>query len=187
MDALTALLTRSSIGGLSEPAPDADALDTAFRAALRAPDHRLLRPWRYLTIRGEGRQALGQAYLAAGLHDNPALGETERNRLLAMPMRAPLIVAAILSPRTDDKVPGYEQLLSMGAAVENFLVALHAQGYAGMWRTGWMAEHPLVKAALGLQPDEMIAGYVYCGTAASPARTATPLNVADFVQPWPSA
>ncbi|HEX5278341.1 MAG TPA: nitroreductase [Fluviicoccus sp.] len=187
MEALTALLTRSSIGGLSEPAPDADALDAAFRAALRAPDHRMLRPWRYLTIRGEGRQALGEAYLAAGLHDNPDMGETERNRLLAMPLRAPLIVAAIMSPRVDDKVPEYEQMLSMGAAIENFLLALHAKGYAGMWRTGWMAEHPMVKAALGLQSGEMISGYLYCGSAVSPVRAAVPLNVDDFVQPWPAS
>ena len=186
MDALTALLTRSSIGGLTEPAPDAEALYAAFRAALRAPDHRMLRPWRYLTVSGEGRQALGQAFLQAGLQDNPSLGETERNRLLAMPLRAPLIVVAILSPRTDEKVPEYEQVLSMGAAIENFLVALHAQGYAGMWRTGWMAEHAAVKSALGLQAGETIAGYVYCGVAASPPRAATPLAVDDFVRAWPS-
>lgn len=55
MDTLTALMTRTSQGALTEPAPSADVLNHAFQAALRAPDHRLLRPWRYLVIDGEAR------------------------------------------------------------------------------------------------------------------------------------
>ena len=35
MDTLTALLTRTSQGALTEPAPSADVLNTAFQAALR--------------------------------------------------------------------------------------------------------------------------------------------------------
>ena len=42
MDTLTALLTRTSQGALTEPAPSSDVLNSAFQAALRAPDHRLL-------------------------------------------------------------------------------------------------------------------------------------------------
>lgn len=187
MDALDALLTRSSIGGLTDPAPDEATLTDAFRAALRAPDHRMLRPWRYLVVRGDARTALGQAFLQAALKDTPDLGETERNRLLAMPLRAPLIVVAVLSPRVDDKVPEYEQVLSAGAAVQNFLLAVHAAGFAAMWRTGWMAVHPTVHAALGLQAGETIAGFVYCGTASSASRTPASLPLAEFVREWTGA
>ena len=187
MEALDALVSRRSIGGLTDPAPDDAVLQRAFQAALRAPDHRLLRPWRYLVIRGEGRVRLGEAFLAAGLEDNPELGETERNRLLAMPLRAPLIIVAVMSLKVDDKVPEYEQILSAGAAVQNLLLALHAQGFASMWRTGWMAEHARVLAALGLQPGERIAGFVYAGTESGVSRIPSPLAVEDFVQTWPHA
>ena len=44
MEALDALMTRCSIGGLIEPAPDEASLQRALEAALRAPDHRMLRP-----------------------------------------------------------------------------------------------------------------------------------------------
>lgn len=187
MQTLDALMTRTSVGGLVEPAPDAVTLDKAFAAALRAPDHRLLRPWRYLTVAGEAREQLGEVFLAAGLQDNPELGDTERKRLLAMPLRAPLIIVAVVAIRQDEKVPEVEQVLSTGASVQNLLLALHDQGYAAMWRTGWMAEHPRVKAALGVAPAEHIAGFVYAGTAGGPQRAPSTPVVRDFVAAWPPA
>lgn len=185
MDALTALTTRTSQGALTEPAPSSDVLNTAFQAALRAPDHRLLRPWRYLVIEGEARQRLGELFLQAGLQDNPALTEVEQQRLLKMPLRAPMIVVAITVAKDDPKVPLVEQVLSTGAAVQNFLVAIHAQGFASMWRTGWVVEHKHILQALGLLTNESIAGFIYLGTAATPPRQPTLLTVSDFVQQWP--
>ena len=43
------------------PGPDAAQRELLFRAALRAPDHAVLRPWRFLTIEGAGREHLGEA------------------------------------------------------------------------------------------------------------------------------
>lgn len=184
MDALTALMTRTSQGALTEPAPSVEVLNHAFQAALRAPDHRLLRPWRYLVIEGEARQRLGEFFLQAGLQDNPALTEVEQQRLLKMPLRAPMIVVAITVAKDDPKVPLVEQILSTGAAVQNFLLAIHAQGFASMWRTGWVTEHAHILQKLGLTANESIAGFVYIGTAATAPRQPTMLVVSDFVQQW---
>ena len=184
MDTQTALLTRTSHGALTEPAPSAGALNQAFQAALRAPDHRMLRPWRYLVIEGQARQRLGEYFLQAGLADNPQLADVEQQRLLKMPLRAPMIIVAITTFKEDAKVPFVEQTLSTGAAVRNLLLALHAQGFASMWRTGWVVEHTLIKHALSLQAHEQIAGFVYVGTAATPPKNPTLLNVTDFVQTW---
>lgn len=184
MDTLIALTTRTSQGALTEPAPSTDILNHAFQAALRAPDHRLLRPWRYLVIEGEARQRLGELFLQAGLQDNPALTEVEQQRLLKMPLRAPMIVVAITVAKDDPKVPLVEQVLSMGAAVQNFLVAIHAQGFASMWRTGWMTEHKHILQALGLLTNESIAGFIYLGSAATNPRQPSMLTVSDFVQQW---
>ncbi|MBP8020162.1 MAG: nitroreductase [Agitococcus sp.] len=184
MDTLTALLTRTSQGALTEPAPSADVLNTAFQAALRAPDHRLLRPWRYLVIGGEAMKRLGEIFLEAGLQDNPALTEVEQQRLLKMPLRAPMIVVAITVAKDDPKVPLVEQILSTGAALQNFLLAIHAQGFASMWRTGWVTEHAHIRTALGLLTNESIAGFIYLGTAANAPRQPTLLTVNDFVQQW---
>jgi nitroreductase len=84
------------------------------------------------------------------------------------PLRAPLLI--VVSARLHDhpKVPHVEQLLSAGAAAHAILLALHARGFAGIWRTGDAAYDDGVKAALGLATSDAIVGFLYCGTANAP-------------------
>jgi nitroreductase len=184
MDAIEAILTRTSQGKLAEPAPDQDALQRAFACALRAPDHRVLRPWRYLVLRGEALAKLGEVFVAASRASNPALDEQEAERLRRMPLRAPLIVVAITVHKYDPKVPNEELLLSTGAAVQNLMLALHAQGYASMWRTGPLAHDEQVKDALGLTDNETLSGFIYVGTPSTEPRKISPLPVHDYAKDW---
>ena len=57
MDAYELLLTRASSGKLREPGPDDATLHAIVHAALRAPDHGLLRPWRIQVVRGQDLRA----------------------------------------------------------------------------------------------------------------------------------
>lgn len=184
METLDAILSRVSQGKLAEPAPDAAALEKAFACALRAPDHRVLRPWRYLVLRGDALRQLGEVFVDAMRAADPGLDQAEVERLRKMPQRAPLIVVAVTVHKQDPKVPDEELLLSTGAAVQNFMLALHDLGYATMWRTGPLAKAPLVRAALGLNGQESIAGFVYAGTAANEPRRIVPLDVNEFVSEW---
>lgn len=184
MDTIDAILTRTSQGKLAAPAPAPEVLQKAFACALRAPDHRMLRPWRYLVVQGEALGRLGEVFVSAACAENPALEEVEAERLRRMPLRAPMIVVAITLPRQDPKVPPEELLLSTGAAVQNFLLALHAQGFASMWRSGSLTHSPVVKRALGLEDGEAISGFIYVGTAASEPRRVTQLPVSDHVADW---
>lgn len=184
MDALHALLSRSSVGILQAPAPTPAVLEHAFAAALRAPDHRMLRPWRFITIQGEGLQALGDLFVSASQSVKPELDEAELARLRTMPLRAPLIVVAVTHFTEDAKVPGWEQMLATGAAVQNFMVALHAQGFGTMWRTGGLTDNAAVKEGLGLEAGDMIVGFVYVGTPGSEKKI-NPLDVGGFVREWP--
>lgn len=177
--------SRTSVAKLTTPVPDDATLKEAFACALRAPDHRVLRPWRFLTIKEEGLQALGELFVQASQHDTPSLEEAEIERLRKMPLRAPLIIVAIASYKDDPKVPHDEQLLSSGAAIQNFLLALHAKGFASMWRTGPLAEHPVVKAGLQLSDQEKIAGFIYAGSPATELRSPQPLTIHSFVKAWP--
>ena len=89
MEALDALLNRVSVPRLTDPAPNAAQREALFQAALRAPDHGQLRPWRFLTIEGQGREKLGELFAEAlqskGYSSLAAL-DTPR----AMPLRGPL-------------------------------------------------------------------------------------------------
>jgi nitroreductase len=59
MQALDALLNRVSVPRLVEPAPTAEQREALFGAALRAPDHGHLQPWRF-TVEGAAREQMGE-------------------------------------------------------------------------------------------------------------------------------
>jgi len=185
MDAYEALVTRVSPKELGEPAPGEASLRKIFAAALRAPDHGRLHPWRFITIQGEGRHRLGEL-LASSLRlrdPNAGDGLVERERQKAL--RAPLIVVVAAHITPSLKVPPVEQLLSAAAAAQNIIIASHALGFGAMWKTGEPAYDTLVKEALGLEAADEIAGFLYIGTPKAIPKPPAPLDPADFVRAWP--
>jgi nitroreductase len=180
---IDALLNRSSEPRLEGPAPDQQALDNAFACAARAPDHALLRPWRYLVIEGEGLNALGELFLSTC---GPEATEKERNKLSQAPLRAPMVVVGIACYKSHPKVPEQEQTMSAAVGMGYMLLALQSQGYGGMWRTGPMAHHPAVAEGLGLASHEQITGFLYVGSVASEKPGVPRPDVNDFVSRWPA-
>lgn len=167
-EALELLFRRRSIGRLTEPAPTATELDTMLRAAAAAPDHGELRPWRFVVLQGEAKEAFGNvladAYLrrvaAAGGQPEPAKLAKERTKL----NRAPLVVIVCAVHVHDDKIPWADQVGSAHAAAQNLLLAATALGYGSMWRTGDPVFDPHVKRAVGLTEHDAIVGFLYVGT-----------------------
>lgn len=184
MDALTALQQRVSSAILNAPAPTQEQLDELFAAALRAPDHGALTPWRFLTIQGEARQTFSDALYEISKAD----GRSERvvNKMKKIGLRAPMIIVAIASLKDSEKIPDVEQDWSAVAATQNILVAAEALGLGAIWRTGWPAFHTKVNDVLGLTEKEKIVGYLYLGQRPEQRRPIEPLNQSDFVAEWRS-
>lgn len=184
MDALDALLNRVSAPRLIAPAPDAAQRELLFRAALRAPDHGQLRPWRFLTVEGDAREQLGEL-LAQAL---PADASPEAlSKARAMPLRAPLLVVVIARVQAHAKVPAQEQVIAAGCAAHGILLAAHAQGLGAVWRTGELAYNAQVAAGLGLAADEQVIAFLYLGTPERELRAVPQVQVGDFVRAWPAA
>lgn len=184
MDALDLLLNRVSVTRLTEPAPDPAQLDLLFRAALRAPDHGQLRPWRFLTIEGAGRERLGELFASALRLREPQASEDALQKARKMPMRAPLLVVVIGRLQPHLKVPESEQALAVGCAAHGLLLAAHALGLGAVWRTGEFAYDAHVAQRLGLGAHEQILGFIYLGTPEGNLRTPPTLEPRDFVGHW---
>ncbi len=175
------LLERTSEPRLEAPAPPRHVLDVAFQCAARAPDHALLRPWRYLLVEGEARHALGELF-ARACPENASEQEIEKAR--RAPLRAPMVIVGIATPRSHPKVPEVEQLMSAAAGMSFLGLALRDAGYGVMWRTGGVAYHPGVLEGLGLEPGESVVGFLYTGTV-SVEKPSVPRPVTgDFVKVW---
>ena len=184
MDALDLLLNRVSVTRLCEPAPDAAQLDLLFRAALRAPDHAQLRPWRFLTVEGDARQRLGEVFAAALQARDPQAPQEALDKARNMPLRAPMLILVIASPKAHPKVPQSEQLLATACAAHGLLLAAHAQGLGAVWRTGDFAYDRQVLGALGLDEHEQMLGFIYLGTPEGRLRSAPQPDPQAFVSRW---
>lgn len=182
-DIISHILNRSSEPRLESPAPAPSTLNTVFKCAARAPDHALLRPWRYLVIEGEGLDALGQVFATTADASNPTALPEEKLR--SMTRRAPMIIVGIACHHGHPKVPPIEETLSAGCGMAYILLALEAQGFAGMWRTGSIAYNPAVAEGLGLAANESIVGFLYVGTPISEKPALDRPAPDAFVSRWP--
>ena len=113
MDAMHALLGRSSAPKLADPAPEGEVRERIFRAALRAPDHARLRPWRFHVVEGEARSRLGEALARAMQARDPGSDEAALAKLRANPLRAPLVLLMVARITEHPKVPALEQQFSV--------------------------------------------------------------------------
>ena len=158
------LLNRYSMGikHLSEPGPDDHQLHQIAEAALRAPDHGELIPFRLSVIRGTARNKL------ADLFENYARekGKSEESCAIEREraLRAPLTIAIIA--RVDlyhPLVPAHEQWACIGGAVTNMLNAAHLMGFAGKMLSGEKVRDKAIMSSFCL-PGETLMGWISIGT-----------------------
>ena len=164
-ETLDLLLSRrsGSAKAMIGPGPTDDQLKTLLACAARVPDHGKLAPWRFIVFRDEARARVGSILEDAIRKADPAAGPErlaqERTRFL----RAPLVIAVISKPRQGVPIPEWEQHLSAGASCQTLVIAAHAMGFVANWITEWYAYDRNVLAALGLSPEERVAGFIYIG------------------------
>ena len=132
------------------PEPVASAtLDELFELARWAPNHRVTEPWRFRVV---GPAALAALKRAAG--EPPSGGKLDR---------APtLVVASVL--RDADPAVAEEDEHAAAAAVYIILLAAHARGLAGYWRTPAVLNTPEGRAAVSAGPGERVIGLIHLGT-----------------------
>lgn len=183
MDTLTAIHTRVTAAKLTTPAPSSEQLEQLLAAAARAPDHGRLAPWYFTIIAGPARERFGELLVQAKRRQKPgsepALLESERSKA----MRAPMVIVASTRIVPGHKVPEIEQVLAVGAAVQNLLLAAQSLGFGSMWKTGAPAYDPEVKRAFGLDARDHIIGFIYLGTPAAPVAVRPP-ELNDRIARW---
>lgn len=184
--AIELLLNRHSTPAkhLGAPAPEGEHLDLILRAAMSAPDHGALHPWRFLLVEGEARTKLGAIFAEGFSRRNPdapaALIERQREK----PLRSPLLILLVAHLKRHSKVPEWEQLMAVGAAAEHMQLMAQALGYGSIWLSGDSCGDDWVREKLGLLPNERLVGYLALGTpTCAPPERSRPDPWA-FTQEW---
>jgi len=185
-DTIDFLTTRRSTVArmLDGPGPGDEDLKRIMEAGMRVPDHGRLTPWRFIVIRGDAREKLGDVIAEAYKKNNPDAieeqVEIEQERLT----RAPVVIAVVSRVQKEHKIPEWEQILSSGAACQTMLIAAQSMGYAAQWLTEWYAYDANVKQAIGAESGDEIAGFLYLGNGTGELSDRARPAYDDIVSEW---
>jgi len=185
--ALDFLLTRRSRPAktLTTPVPSRDALMPILTAAARTPDHGKLEPWRFIVLERKALERLAGEVELRGAARGEAPERIEK--VYHQFADAHLAVAVVLSPKVSDKVPEIEQAYSAGAVCLAMVNAALASGWGANWLSGWAChDREFLDVALGLAPQESVAGFIHIGTETS-APPERPRPDLDVITSWVAA
>ena len=165
MDVETAIRTRRTHKAFgAEPLPR-EQLEELLELADWAPNHNLTVPWRFRVL---GPEALDRLKRVAGPE-----GAAKLDRCPTL-----VVVSAVLG---EDPIQNEEDLHATAVASYIVLLAAHARGFAGYWRTPGLLRAAEGRAAVGLPVEEHTVGLLHLGHArqekAPPPREPTAATV----------
>jgi nitroreductase len=163
MDALEAILTRHSVTDIKPDPIPRNLIEKLLEAAVQAPNHYKVRPWRFVVLTGKSRNALGDIMAEVLKKEKPDLPDVALTKERSKPLRTPVLIAVGVDKPDDPRVLEIENICAAAAAVENLLVAANAMGLGAKWRTGSAARQPEVKEFLGFDRDQVLVSFVYLG------------------------
>jgi nitroreductase len=143
-DAIRTRRTHKAYG--SEPV-DRETLDEILDLARWAPNHHLTNPWRFRVL---GPSALERLKLAAGPE---AAAKLER---------APTLVVCSCA-LGGDEIQDEEDLHATAIAAYIVLLAAHARGLVGYWRTPDVLRSDAGREAVGLPAEERFVALIHLG------------------------
>lgn len=147
MDVETAIRTRRTHKAFApEPLPRAE-LEWLLELARWAPNHNLTVPWRFRVV---GPATLERLQEAAGPEGAAKLE------------RCPTLVIASCA-LSGDPVAEEEDLHATAVACYIVLLAAHARGLAGYWRTPALLREPAGRAAAAIPESERVVGLLHLG------------------------
>jgi nitroreductase len=163
MEIFDAIHGRQTISKVKQDVVPHDVIEKLLSAAVQAPNHHKVRPWRFVVLTGDGRKKLGDVMAASFLDRNPAAPLEGLDKTRAMPLRAPVVIAIGVDKPADTKIVEVENISAASAAGQNILLAARALGLGAIWRTGEWARDSKVKEFLGFAADQHIVGFIYIG------------------------
>jgi nitroreductase len=141
-----------------------DTLDELFELARWAPNHNLTNPWRF--------RVLGPESLAR-------LKEAASDEAAKLDRAPTLIVVSVVE--SGDPIQDEEDYAAASVAAYIVLLAAHARGLAGYWRTPQVLRTPGGCSAVGVPDGERPIGLLHLGPRRQEKEPTERLAPGDFV------
>ncbi|MFA7295637.1 MAG: nitroreductase [Dehalococcoidia bacterium] len=160
MELYEAIRGRRDLEASAPEAPSREVIERLLDAATWAPNHRHTEPWRFHVLAGTGRDAIADAIAAwAAANAMPeGIGTSARSKLLRAPVA--LFVTQIAADTAEREREDYA---ACWCALQNLLLAAHAEGLAAHLSTGGILTYEATRTHLGLAPGEQVVSLVNIG------------------------
>jgi nitroreductase len=167
MSLIEIIKNRRSIGKVKETIPEKKKIEQILEAGRWAPSHYRTEPWKFIVLKGKGREKLGEAYANIIIDGINHPTEEEKKQAYEKGMkkakRAPVIIALIVEPNSGAKIEWIEEVEACACAAQNMMLMAHELGLGTIWRTGKPIYHAIMKEAFNVSNEGMVLGFIYIG------------------------
>jgi nitroreductase len=163
METLEAIKTRRSVRGFTEMNIDNSTIEEILEAGRWAPSGLNNQPWQFIIVRNpETKGALSEL---------TEYGPTIKN--------APVLIVVFLDK---DHMYNYtKDVQSIGACIQNMLLAIHSMGFGGVWLGEILKNKERVNEVLGAPESHELMAVVALGHPVNKTRVSERKNLDELV------
>lgn len=182
--ALTLITSRQNIlpKRLAEPGPSAAQVNDMFCAAASAPDHGEVMPWRFVLVPASKRAVLADVFGHALTERDPSATQEQVDQAREKAFRAPFLALAIARlGACEPDIDPLERMVSVGAAIQNFLLCAHSMGFGSSLTSGQAMRSNALRQLFQLTEGEQAVCCINVGTVIKRKPPRLRPDVAAFV------
>ena len=140
-----------------------EVLREALEDSLKAPNHKLTFPWKYLWVRGQVKEAMAE--LAVEIKSKGEKLPPEKERGIKKKVLSPELVV-FCQQRNENGFRAKEDYATLCCSVQLFALSLAEKDIGYKWSTGKMTRHLKTYEILGIEEDKFeIIGFIFAGRA----------------------
>ena len=188
MDAIDAIQRRTSVRRFRPDPVPRESIERLLECAVRAPNHKLTEPWRFVVLTGEARARVADIRARHRLKrwadpaSPEAVGGAEKVRQEAL--ETPAFIAVMTATSPDDNTREEDYAATM-MAIGNLMIAAEAMGLGTYLRTGGMLREPALAELVGLPEGFRVVGVLslcYPAEQAGPKRRRPAAEVTRWLE-----
>lgn len=166
MDAIDAIQRRTSIRRFRPDPVSREMIQRLLECAVRAPNHKLTEPWRFVVLTGSARDRYAELRAAHRLarYADPQSAEAREaaDKQRREAAGTPVFIVALVAV-SDDETRREEDYAAVMMAIANLMIAGEALGLGTYLRTGGIMREPDLGRLVGLPEGYRIAGILSLG------------------------
>jgi nitroreductase len=147
---------------IQKPIPK-EIIEQILENANWAPTHKLTEPWRFKIFRGDALEQLGIKLSEVYKANTPAekFSEMKFNKTQKKAAQSDTMIAICMQRDPKESIPEWEEIASVGAAVQNMYLTCTAYNIGCYWSSPGTIKY--LNEYLGLKKGEKCLGFLYMG------------------------